>query len=114
MDIWNDRWKGRREQMREPPNADGGYGSLVKKMKESWGDRRQWNTWDSARFANGKIAFEVTSKEGTWNHGYLKGGKRQVHTLNGEVNVSVPLLVRSIDGPKVQFETEAKLKLKVG
>lgn len=45
-------------------------------MHESWGNKRQWNTWDSERFAGGKIAFEVTSKEGTWNHGYLKGGKR--------------------------------------
>lgn len=83
-------------------------------MKEIWGDKRQWNTWDKERFANGRVAFEVTSKEGTFNHGYLKGSNREVNTKTGEIKVSVPLQVKSLEGPRVQFETNAVIILQVG
>jgi hypothetical protein len=83
-------------------------------MKDIWGDKRQWNTWDNERFSNGRVAFEVTSKEGTWNHGYFKGSKREINSQTGEIKVSVPLQVKSLEGPRVQFETDAVLLLKVG
>ena len=84
------------------------------KMKEQWGDKREWHTSDSERFADGKVAFEVTSKEGTWNHGYFKGSRRDINTRTGEVVVSVPLHVKSNNGPRVQFDTDAILRLNVG
>ena len=93
VDIWADRWKGRRQQAIEPPIEDGEWGDIVTKMKNKWGDKREWNTSDNERFAGGKVAFEVTSKEGTWNHGYFKGSRRDINTKTGEVVVYVPLHV---------------------
>ena len=64
IDIWNDRWKGRRAQTKRPED----HNEFVKQMNDLF-NQRDWNTKDNTKFADESVEFYP--KQGVYNHGYF-------------------------------------------
>ena len=76
VDIFNDRWKGRRNQAHEPSppdDADEEYRRFVEEARRKFGgQRREWNTKHNTLFAG--MAIDIEPTLGTHNHGFFEKG----------------------------------------
>lgn len=103
VDIWNDRWNGRREQTRK---VDNHYNEFVNKMNENFANGREWSTNRNTKFADRIV--EIYPKKGVYNYGYFHGSSLKVE--DQEAVLTVPIVGKAYI---FEFEIEVKVVLSI-